>query len=126
MGFSPDPSLYCPNDTLVYTCESSRVTSGPDFLGWNINFEFARILYFQRSGGVPPLLGSTMIDPNTGAVVELTVVEADHWICTLTITHPGSSFTNNPVNLVCADNTASDTRTLSALGELHNTSQVFA
>lgn len=117
-GLSPNLSFYCPNDTLVYTCESeSVVPSGPDFLGWYIDQEFAGILYFPRSEGLPPPVGSAMTDPNTGAVVKLTVVEADHWVTTLTVTNPGSSFRMNPVTPRCADNIVSDELTLSALGE---------
>ena len=114
IGLSPDPSFYCPTDTVVYTCETTT-PAGPTFLEWSIPEESA-VLRFTFSGGVPPPVGETRTI--AGAVAELIVVEANRWVSTLTITNPGSSFTSIAFTVRCADSSGSDNQRLSVLGKV--------
>ena len=112
-GLSMDPMLYCPTDMVVYTCE----TGNPTILVWNIPGEFAQPLDYAVFAGMAPPVGATETDPNTGAVARLTVVEADRWVSTLTITNPGSRLTASTVTVVCVDIDEAVNTTLSAIGE---------
>ena len=108
-----DPMLYCPTDMVVYTCE----TGNPTALGWNIPGEFAQALDYSLFAGMPPPVGSPETEPNTGAVAHLTVVEANRWVSTLTITNPGSRLNASTVTVVCGDADEAVNTSLSAIGE---------
>ena len=120
---SQDTDSYCPNDTaVVYSCEA-RTAPGTNvtLFQWSIPGEFASapVLFSSLMG--TPSVGVTITDSNTGAVANLTVVEAELWVSTLTITNPDSNLSANTVTVTCTDNdgpSQSDNRTLGTIGEL--------
>ena len=88
------------------------------FFQWNIPGEFASAPVSFSGFIATPSVGTSITDSNTGAGALLTVVEAERWVSTLTITNPGSSLSASTVTVTCTDNDGiPNSRTLSAIGE---------